>query len=670
MKKIDLHIHTVSSGSEPAFIFSIEKLKSYINNLKLDCIAITNHNIFDFENYRVIQKSIDIVVLPGVEVDIEDSHILVIASDDIIDDFKNECLALCNIMAGRKSVSFEEFIQIFSNYRKYLIIPHYKKYPSISSALLSKFGDNIFVGEVSSAKKWFSTIKKENELIPVIFSDSRIADTLETYPTNLTYINCDSITLGSLKIALRNRKNLAITESQTENEFVFLPDGTVGSTGLNVIVGKRSSGKTYILKTIKSAYNTQDVKYIEQFSIVKLAEENEFSKLITSYSSKFLDRYLKELKDTIEKVIEIDYLADMKKLDDYLISLKDYAEKSSNQDIYSKCKLFNSQLFERKDMSEINSLISSVSTLLSSKSYKKIIEEHVSISSLKSLLINLIEIGKTEELENEIIDFSNKAIKQIKTILAQSSALTPVDDINFVSIAEDFCSIDEFNVKCNRSKSQKIVLHDDMYRFTLTATRKPFLNITSVKSRIGYQKLTMQEAFACYGVPYNYIKELSKLGLSSDVISNAIFDIEFKTLNKNGNSISGGERAEYVLFSELYDASKFEIVLIDEPESSFDNLFLRDNIRQLIKNLAQKTTVFLVTHNHTLGILLDPDKIIYTEESNGDYSVYTGSLTSSAFKSTSGKEIGSYKTLMDTMEAGISSYKERGDIYENLRDIK
>ena len=47
MKKMDLHIHTVSTKRDKPFAFSIEKLKGYVIQEKVDLIAITNHNLFD-----------------------------------------------------------------------------------------------------------------------------------------------------------------------------------------------------------------------------------------------------------------------------------------------------------------------------------------------------------------------------------------------------------------------------------------------------------------------------------------------------------------------------------------------------------------------------------------------------------------------------------------------
>ena len=51
MKKIDLHIHTVATIFDNEFEFSLEKLKEYVRERDIDCIAITNHNQFDKSHF-------------------------------------------------------------------------------------------------------------------------------------------------------------------------------------------------------------------------------------------------------------------------------------------------------------------------------------------------------------------------------------------------------------------------------------------------------------------------------------------------------------------------------------------------------------------------------------------------------------------------------------------
>ena len=54
MKKMDLHIHTVKTQSDYDFAFSVNALKKYVEEQKIDAIAVTNHNLFDLEQYNLI----------------------------------------------------------------------------------------------------------------------------------------------------------------------------------------------------------------------------------------------------------------------------------------------------------------------------------------------------------------------------------------------------------------------------------------------------------------------------------------------------------------------------------------------------------------------------------------------------------------------------------------
>jgi predicted metal-dependent phosphoesterase TrpH len=79
MKKIDLHIHTVPTISDAAFTFDMNKLKEYVGECKLDAIAITNHNMFDLDQFNQISNLLTIPVFPGIEIDLESGHMLLLA---------------------------------------------------------------------------------------------------------------------------------------------------------------------------------------------------------------------------------------------------------------------------------------------------------------------------------------------------------------------------------------------------------------------------------------------------------------------------------------------------------------------------------------------------------------------------------------------------------------
>ena len=91
MKKIDFHIHSKVSYLDAAFEFCQSKLDEYISDAGLDCIAITNHNLFDKSQFEKIRGHAKIPVLPGIEVDLEKSQILVISDGNDLDDFNDRC---------------------------------------------------------------------------------------------------------------------------------------------------------------------------------------------------------------------------------------------------------------------------------------------------------------------------------------------------------------------------------------------------------------------------------------------------------------------------------------------------------------------------------------------------------------------------------------------------
>ncbi len=91
MKKVDLHLHTVPSLSDSQFDFSLEKLKEYVTTTEIDCIAITNHNLFDKSQFETITSSLSINVLPGIEIDLEGGHILLISDNKDLDEFSDLC---------------------------------------------------------------------------------------------------------------------------------------------------------------------------------------------------------------------------------------------------------------------------------------------------------------------------------------------------------------------------------------------------------------------------------------------------------------------------------------------------------------------------------------------------------------------------------------------------
>ena len=169
MKKFDLHIHTISTSLDSAFSFSIERLKEYVQNSALNAIAITNHNIFDSEQFRCIQEEIDdcSVVFPGIEINIgqNSGHMIVISNPDSLEDFAARCEKVADYISKEgDALSLDKFIEIFSDLQKYLLIPQYEKNHAVDKNILATLRDNIYCGEVGSVKKFVYCQKDDDSL--------------------------------------------------------------------------------------------------------------------------------------------------------------------------------------------------------------------------------------------------------------------------------------------------------------------------------------------------------------------------------------------------------------------------------------------------------------------------------------------------------------------------
>lgn len=668
MKAIDLHIHTIKTIFDADFSFDIKKLEEYVNSEKISCIAITNHNLFDKSNYELISNTIDISVLPGIEVSLEKGHMLVIGNindTDILVEQSNKMRQF--ILDEQSYLTYEQFLSIFDNYKDYLLIPHYIKDPPVPIDVINKFGNDIIIGEVSSAKKWFSLMKQRDKLIPVLFSDLRIKSELKNFPGTHLYIDCDDFTIGGLKNSFKDKTKLSLSNNSNNEEFQITSDGTTASLGLNVLIGKRSTGKTYLLDKLNKSFGIDSVKYIEQFSIIKDAEEGAFKKKLELDNSEYSENYLKELKDIVDLAFKVDFKNQNMLLESYLESLLDFASKQDKMDIFSKCTLFNATYFEISEDEELQNNIKAIDTLLSSSNYEEIIFKYLDRNNLKELLKELIIIAKKKALNNSNYKYVNDILKIIKTELEENSALNQIKDFNVIKYATYKQFIKKFDYYVEKIKIEKEISKNDFYKFKVRATRKPYTSVQKIKSKIKNCPKISDE-FQYYNSPYIYINALLKADVPKNQIYKAIVDVEYIALNSNDSEISGGERAEYLLYNQIKSGENYDLILIDEPESSFDNIYLNENIRTLINNLSKKTTTFIVTHNHILGVMLNADKILYTCIEDGKYKIYTGKMSSKKFKCADGREKNTTDIIMETMEAGKDSYYERRQIYENFEN--
>lgn len=682
MKKIDFHIHTVPvDGKDAGFDFDLTKFQEYTDDLSIDAVAVTNHNVFDLEQFKEISESLrDVVVFPGIEIDFEGGHLLLIGENNNLDDFHQKCESIENEFNGGNKITVEKLREIFGDLGSYLLIPHYDKNPTVRQSAIDSLKDHVFSGEVTSPKKFHRLIKDEASLTPVLFSDVRISSDLdiEKYQGNQTFVktNAASLTIGSIAAALKDKGKVFLTNSEQHDFFQVFRDGQELSHGLNVVLGSRSSGKTFLLDKLQSIFDEDgnQVKYIEQFGLVKL-DEDEFNEMLEKERSDIRERHLSTFRAVVDDAVEIDRRSTYFKIQEYIESLVKFAKSEELQDEFSKAILFKEISFSIRTDVELAKVIKAAKLLLENKTYRTTIKRHISNDNMNALVDELRKQYKEKNKEGIKKLWVNELVKTITQKLQASSSSPSIkhNDVDFYGIKIEKEKARRFNAIAKAVKRDLIIDSKSFgEKFSIKAQVGAFTGAQELRDESKTRDVKFSDAFKQYESPFIYLGELKKLSLDKASLYRYFCKVRYHVLNEYDKPVSGGERSEFNLLKALQDARQFEMLLIDEPESSFDNVFLKDNVNKVIKELSKELPVVVVTHNNTVGMLMQPDYILYTsrEIATGDdeYYLYSGSPGDTEFKTASGaKNVSSHVVLLDTLEAGETAYNTRNRMYENYK---
>lgn len=679
MKRCDLHIHTVPSVSDRIFEYDKDVLLDYVTTTGLDVIAVTNHNLFEYSQFYEIKNALpNTVVLPGIEVDLEKGHILVIANNDdgTLFDFNAKCEEVKNKIQSKDDfISYESFIRIFDDVSHYLLIPHYEKDPKLNKDIIVKLGKNIIAGEVSSVKKFIYLENEETEPTPVYFSDFRAEKgvTPDRFPVSHTFIDVDQVNVNTLKLCLMDKTKVSLTAEKGVKLFQIFPNGQMLSTGLNIMFGKRSTGKTYTLDAIASRFEGR-AKYIKQFELLNTSknDSDQFENDMKIRQENSAEDYLREFSAIVTdmlKTCSVD--EDEMKLQKYIKAVMLSAQQSDINDIYSRSKLFNESDFKVKNNEEIKKLINATLELLESQLYKSLINKYLQEHSLKELLKELIEHYRKDYTKNLYFKEVNNMISVVKAALQLKSAAPRIPDVDLYQYLINKRKREVFSKIALAIKDKKTISTEKAGNFTISVSVRPFINASDLKSVISRQ-ISLSNAFLRYGNPIQYLEELKMAGVEINRIYKLFAAIDYRILNSSGLPVSGGERSEFNFLQKIKDAILCDILIIDEPESSFDNIFLKNEVNRFIKEMAENMPVIISTHNNTIGGSIKPDYILYTEKkieaNEPHFNIYSGYPSAKNLTDVDGNTIENYEITLNSLEAGEQAYSERRDIYETLKN--
>ena len=348
------------------------------------------------------------------------------------------------------------------------------------------------------------------------------------------------------------------------------------------------------------------------------------------------------------------------------------AEEAERKDEYSKTALFNESKFSISEDKTLYDLIQSVRQVIENREYRVIIEKHIDINSMKQLACELIELFRAKAFEKKTKVLVNGLIRDIKGNLKMRSSAEQVEDVDLYRVSIDKRKVERFSEIVKFLQRKATISEESIQGFSVVAEKGAFDGAGEIKAASGV-KVAFSESFKKYGQPYDYLQTLlANESLTPSELYKLFAKISYRILNRDGVEVSGGERSEFRLLQEIKDAQNYDFLLIDEPESSFDNLFLNSDVNQIIKEISGSMPVVVVTHNNTVGASIGADYLLYAnkeiEEGKPVYRLYSGHPTDRTLTSPDGKTISNHKITLNLLEAGYDIYNDRRQRYEAIKD--
>jgi ABC-type dipeptide/oligopeptide/nickel transport system ATPase subunit len=438
--------------------------------------------------------------------------------------------------------------------------------------------------------------------------------------------------------------------------------------------GRRSTGKTWTLNRIAAIFGER-AKYIKQFELQNFGKDYTSEQFETDQKARLegiVNSFFSPFKDTVEDIAQIpSSMSDDAEIDSYLKALIKRSEMENIKDVYSNSTLYDEIPYSVGGTRQLRSVINAVITLLESTQYQDIITAHVKTENLKSLLKVLIEKLHIIEFTIKCRNLSNDILNDVKSALQMQTALPAIPDIDFYELSKRQYKRERFGEIVHFIKQDRVIYQETMHRFRIKLRTRTFDNASDVKAGQGIGQ-SLVDAYSNYGNPLSYLKKLIDLGIDTSKLHKLFVGVQYEILNENGYKVSGGEQSEFTFLQKIKDARTKDILLIDEPESSFDNMFLKKDINNFLKGISEEMPVVISTHNNTIGGSISPDYILYTEKviENGEakYKRYSGYATDTTLKTVEGEEIENYQITIDSLEAGEEAYQERNTLYGILKN--
>ncbi len=716
--KIDLHLHTKVTKSDPKNSKrnapKFEDFKKILNTANVGIGAITNHNEFDFKQFNELSDNDNsYILLPGIEYDVDISinsndkiirkQLNIIFSPKKVNDFvkkvnnnpsssrnpikiekiintfdDDETIFYLDFKGGKTSWKEEEWNKHFSNKIKGLVILDTNN-PRTQYLLMSK-KYNSLIG--SDLQNWDEYIEKDS--LKLINTDYE----------NLNYSMLVNILKGKNGVEIFKKSNALKKKEEVElsikkNKKITLKNIPITS-GVNVIFGPKSTGKTELLKKIyeKNKENETSTLYESEERL------NYYKNIIEDKETpedKELENNIKEFKEIIKNMSEFK--------EEKFEKFKDFFSSINSTKLFKIQETKIKNVVKPKDFNKIKKLaVSFKENFYEIKKFNN--SEIIELNS--SPTIKTIDFLKNEYL-NKIKEFEkNKILKEIgeniSLIIKENRGdISMPTEINLFKEYENrkkfFNNVEklkkiklnyEFKIKNFEIPDGNIWTHKKIVKFINVNNKKPYnnMNIKELKKYNSFDFSNTHKNGLAKAMNMKYLEKPN-----NEIIENLkkIFSENFplytiinEMVNQNNESKepSNGEKAFISLFSKLDENSN--TFYLDEPETYLGSEMISKNLIEKISKLnISGKKIFLTTHRSMLGINTMPFNMIFRSEKRDEkdekiYKTYYGNFIIGKFKNINDEsdEIDFVETLLQNFEGDINQFNFRKEVYEKNNEIE
>ncbi len=703
--KIDLHCHTrkVKKGDGKGRNVTPELFKEKIELADVKIVAITNHNMFDYDQYIELRDVVAGIcqVWPGVEIDIAGEsryHLIVVSKPDEVLEFNSCCEKL--FKGTTPDTCFLELKNVYGIFEEIdaIYIPHFHdKKPAISEAdkeqlySLVKDSARVFIEPRNHRTLGVLANKEMSVLIGSDVQDWSVYETSTFADLRLPVASFSEFLL----LAKRDKSVVeTLLSKKTPIAVIGKPHPSVNLPlmlypDVNIIFGQKGTGKTEILKSMyeemlgagknckkyiasergedfSSLLSIQDMEVsLEKMGIDSCEEEfckiaswndnnpTQFSNYVNWYQTKGNSNNKSRMKITE--------------------AIHDFYRKPDKFDIHQKDKERFSQALEKLKKIEWNEYVS---------------EEEIQL--LEQLLISLRD-SIVEKRKNDLIDkysskLTNKTIDKIKALADRCSdtisrpstaglkefAFNRIELYRIVSRILEGINSPEYNerIRLGSLEGKGDIFINCKYRMVCPEERTanyPGQSINALREIVGTLEYIKQHVFDVDIAIY--VEKLVALCEENNVLSLKSFVGKSKliiTSDGTKYSPSNGEKGILLLEQVLHEDA--DAYFLDEPELGMGNSYIDTDIRPLICNLAkQRKFVVVATHNANIAVRTLPYMSIYRTHENGEYKTYIGNPFDDQLVCIDNPEdIKSWtEESMHSLEGGYDAFYERRDIYES-----